>query len=37
MADTLVNMYHSRIKYPWQKQAEKADEAKVVRLPTRGD
>lgn len=37
MADTLVNMYHSRIKYPWQKQAEKAEEAKVVRLPTRGE
>ncbi|MGZ3416749.1 MAG: HDIG domain-containing metalloprotein [Polyangiales bacterium] len=41
MADTLVNMYHSRIKYPWQKAAEKAEKdepkATVVRLPTRGD
>jgi cyclic-di-AMP phosphodiesterase PgpH len=31
MADTLVNMYHSRIKYPWQKEAEA--KGNVVRLP----
>jgi hypothetical protein len=24
MASTLVNMYHGRIKYPWQKEAERA-------------
>ena len=24
MADTLVNMYHSRIKYPWQKESQSA-------------
>lgn len=45
MADTLVNMYHSRIKYPWQREgAQKEGENKkdqpppsgnVVRLPTR--
>lgn len=39
MADTLVNMYHSRIKYPWQKEKEAAQEAdaksKVVHLPPR--
>src|SRR5262249_2429913 len=23
MADTLVNMYHGRIKYPWQEQQER--------------
>ncbi len=33
MADTLVNMYHSRIKYPWQKEAEA--KGNVVRLPSR--
>jgi putative nucleotidyltransferase with HDIG domain len=41
MADTLVNMYHSRIKYPWQQQQaaaqkeKEAREAKIVRLPPR--
>jgi hypothetical protein len=24
MAQTLVNMYHGRIKYPWQREAEEA-------------
>jgi putative nucleotidyltransferase with HDIG domain len=28
MASTLVNMYHGRIKYPWQKEAERAAAAK---------
>jgi cyclic-di-AMP phosphodiesterase PgpH len=33
MADTLVNMYHSRIKYPWQKQQEeKAKELAAAQL-----
>ena len=37
MSETLVNMYHSRIKYPWQKEAEVAakDKGNVVRLPSR--
>lgn len=45
MADTLVNMYHSRIKYPWQREARDARDARepepapaatnIVRLPTR--
>lgn len=44
MADTLVNMYHSRIKYPWQQQQQgqppstnppPASGGTVVRLPTR--
>lgn len=35
MADTLVNMYHSRIKYPWQREA--APVTNVVRLPTKPD
>lgn len=38
MADTLVNMYHSRIKYPWQREAREVDPAaatNIVRLPTR--
>jgi cyclic-di-AMP phosphodiesterase PgpH len=35
MADTLVNMYHSRIKYPWQKEQKDAEaKGNVVRLPT---
>lgn len=33
MADTLVNMYHSRIKYPWQKEKEAEAKGNVVRLP----
>ncbi len=33
MADTLVNMYHSRIKYPWQKQAEAAVKAAAGGSP----
>lgn len=39
MSETLVNMYHSRIKYPWQKEAEVAakDKGNVVRLPSRPD
>src|SRR5512141_580669 len=30
MASTLVNMYHGRIKYPWQREAEKPAAAPVV-------
>ncbi len=42
MADTLVNMYHSRIKYPWQRERERERDDRgerpsqggtVVRLP----
>jgi putative nucleotidyltransferase with HDIG domain len=31
MASTLVNMYHGRIKYPWQREAERAT---ATPLPT---
>jgi putative nucleotidyltransferase with HDIG domain len=29
MASTLVNMYHGRIKYPWQREAERAEAPKA--------
>jgi hypothetical protein len=43
MADTLVNAHHGRIKYPWQRDAEKREAeksgarsaGKLVRLPPR--
>ena len=31
MASTLVNMYHGRIKYPWQREREKEDRDKEDR------
>lgn len=34
MGETLVNMFHGRIKYPWQKEQEKKEAANVVRLPS---
>jgi putative nucleotidyltransferase with HDIG domain len=38
MSETLVNMFHGRIKYPWQKEQEKKDAearaAKEKRAPT---
>lgn len=33
MADTLVNVYHSRIKYPWQKQPEAPPPRPTPLLP----
>jgi hypothetical protein len=38
MADTLVNMYHSRIKYPWQKesQGKMPGAAEVLAGPAKG-
>jgi cyclic-di-AMP phosphodiesterase PgpH len=33
MASTLVNMYHGRIKYPWQKEAERASAPTATPLP----
>ena len=32
MASTLVNMYHGRIKYPWQREQERA--AQAAQVPT---
>jgi putative nucleotidyltransferase with HDIG domain len=34
MASTLVNMYHGRIKYPWQKEAERAQAHAVPERTT---
>jgi cyclic-di-AMP phosphodiesterase PgpH len=33
MTDTLVNMYHGRIKYPWQREEEPATAAVELRKP----
>ena len=33
MASTLVNMYHGRIKYPWQREAEQRAAAAATPLP----
>jgi cyclic-di-AMP phosphodiesterase PgpH len=33
MASTLVNMYHGRIKYPWQREAEQRATATVTPIP----
>jgi membrane-associated HD superfamily phosphohydrolase len=33
MSDTLVNMYHGRIKYPWQREREGSRES--VKVQTR--
>jgi putative nucleotidyltransferase with HDIG domain len=31
MADTLVNMYHGRIKYPWQREGSRESVGKIVK------
>jgi len=33
MASTLVNMYHGRIKYPWQREAEQRAAAAATPAP----
>jgi hypothetical protein len=35
-ASTLVNMYHGRIKYPWQREADR-DASTAAKLALRGD
>src|SRR6201999_4614247 len=37
MASTLVNMYHGRIKYPWQRDAERAAAAAATAAADKGD
>ncbi|MGB0678596.1 MAG: HDIG domain-containing metalloprotein [Polyangiales bacterium] len=34
LADTLCSVYHSRIKYPWQKRRERGDDSAKLPLPT---
>src|SRR6185503_8254571 len=36
MASTLVNMYHGRIKYPWQREADRAATATPLPGASRG-